>query len=50
VGAHAATDERGMKRYGEVVWSWRRGAGAKFAVKQLQMTVARKPITGESTL
>jgi hypothetical protein len=34
---------------GEVVWSWRPGAGAKFAeAKLLQMTVARKPVTGES--
>jgi hypothetical protein len=35
---------------GEVVWSWRPGAGAKFAeARLLQMTVARKPVTGEST-
>jgi hypothetical protein len=34
---------------GEVVWSWRPGAGAKFAeTKPLQMTVANKPVTGES--
>ena len=34
---------------GEVVWSWRPGAGAKFAeAKLLQMTVARKPVTVES--
>jgi hypothetical protein len=35
---------------GEVVWSWRPDAGAKFAeARLLQMTVARKPVTGEST-
>jgi hypothetical protein len=35
---------------GEVVWSWRPDAGVKFVrSKLLRMTVARKPVTGEST-
>ncbi len=35
---------------GEVVWSWRPGAGAKSCGSKIrQMTVARKPVTGEST-
>src|SRR2546430_3347155 len=34
--------------YGEVVWSWRRGAGVK--LRESATTVARKPFTGESSL
>jgi hypothetical protein len=34
---------------GEVVWSWRPGAGAKCAAKEPQTTGARKPIPGESS-
>jgi len=36
---------------GEVVWSWRPDAGVKFAMmlRITRMTVARKPVTGEST-
>ena len=35
---------------GEVVWSWRPGAGAKFrGINPDEVTVARKPVTGEST-
>jgi len=33
---------------GEVVWSWRPGAGAKFCESHRGVTVARKPVTGES--
>ena len=33
---------------GEVVWSWRPGAGAKFCESHRGATVARKPVTGES--
>jgi len=36
--------------YGEVVWSWRRGAGVKLAGSVPPTTVARKPFAGESTL
>ena len=35
--------------YGEVVWSWRRGAGAKLAGGVPPATVAKEPFTGEST-
>ena len=43
VDAKGATD-------GEVVWSWRPGAGAKFrGTGPDEVTVARKPVTGEST-
>jgi len=35
--------------YGEVVWSWRRGAGVKLREVFRVATVARKPFTGEST-
>jgi hypothetical protein len=34
---------------GEDVWSWHPDAGVKSAEAILPMTVARKPITGEST-
>ena len=35
---------------GEVVWSWRPGAGAKFrGTGPDEVTVARKPVTGESS-
>ena len=33
---------------GEVVWSSRPGAGAKFCESHRGVTVARKPVTGES--
>ena len=36
--------------YGEVVWSWRRGAGVKFHESHRGMTVAKDPFTGEITL
>jgi len=49
VDAAATVDETLADADGEVVWSWRPGAGAKFAGATLQMTVARKPVTGEST-
>jgi hypothetical protein len=32
---------------GQVVWSWRRGAGAKLAGGVPPMTVAKEPFTGE---
>ena len=35
--------------YGEVVWSWRRGAGVKLREVFRAATVARKPFTEEST-
>jgi hypothetical protein len=36
--------------YGEVVWSWRRGAGVKLLRVQPRVaTVAKEPFTGEST-
>jgi hypothetical protein len=45
----ACEDERKMIVDGEVVWSWRPDAGAKFAAATLlRLTVARKPVTGES--
>ena len=34
---------------GEVVWSWRRGAGAKFHGLSRGATVAKEPFTGESS-
>src|SRR5438874_2340139 len=37
-----APDEN-AKAYGEVVWSWRRDAGAKSAASMLPATVAKKP-------
>ena len=55
VDAKAATDERSSFADGEVVWSWRPGAGAKFREKQASqasfsgMTVAKEPVTGEIT-
>ena len=36
--------------YGEVVWFWRPDAGVKLAEDILLMTVATKPVTGESAL
>ena len=35
--------------YGEVVWSWRRDAGAKPVEQIPQVTVTTSPLTGEST-
>ena len=50
VDAEACEDERKMIADGEVVWSWRPGAGAKFRrISPTEVTVARKPVTGEST-
>jgi len=50
VDAEACEDERKMIADGEVVWSWRPGAGAKFrGTSPDEVTVARKPVTGEST-
>ncbi len=40
----------GTNAYGEVVWSRRLGAGVKSVGQVPPATVARKPITGESTL
>ena len=40
----------GTEADGEVVWSWRPGAGAKFRrVGPDEVTVATKPVTGESS-
>ena len=36
--------------YGEVVWSWRPDAGVKLGGVIREVTVARKPVTGESAL
>jgi hypothetical protein len=36
--------------YGEGVWSWRRGAGAKLAGGVPPMTEAKQPFSGEITL
>jgi len=36
--------------YGEVVWSWRPDAGVKLRGSIRAMTVARKPVTGESMI
>jgi hypothetical protein len=48
VDAEACEDERKMIADGEVVWSWRPGAGAKFRrISPTEVTVARKPVTGE---
>src|SRR2546421_2959171 len=41
-GVFFAPDEN-AKAYGEVVWSWRRDAGAKLAENIPPMTVANKP-------
>ena len=41
-GARERVDD-GTKAYGEVVWSWRRDAGAKLAENIPPMTVAKKP-------
>jgi hypothetical protein len=45
----SASDEN-AEAYGEVVWSWRRDAGAKSAENIPPATVAIKPLTGESAL
>jgi hypothetical protein len=42
-------DERKIIADGEVVWSWRPDAGAKFAGSIPRATVAKKPVTEEST-
>ena len=45
------TDERRSFTDGEVVWSWRPDAGAKFArmlSQSARTMVARKPVTRES--
>jgi hypothetical protein len=48
VDAEACEDERKLIADGEVVWSWRPGAGAKFrGISPDEVTVARKPVTGE---
>ena len=47
-GAFFAPDEN-AKAYGEVVWSWRRDAGAKLAGSVPPATVTTSPLTGEST-
>ena len=49
-GAFLAPDEN-AKAYGEVVWSWRRDAGAKFLRSKLLGDDGGKksPLTGEST-
>ena len=49
VDARPAKDERWLFADGEVVWSWRRGAGAKLCGSFREATVARKPFTEEST-
>ena len=46
-GTFSHLDEA-LSAYGEVVWSWRRDAGVKFASKSLRATVANSPFTGES--
>ncbi len=40
----------GTEAYGESVWFWRPDAGVKFCGKAREATVARKPVTEESTL
>jgi hypothetical protein len=48
-GVFFAPDEN-AKAYGEVVWSWRRDAGAKFLRSNSQGRRWQKsPLTGEST-
>jgi hypothetical protein len=46
-----ALSTRSVVADGEAVWSWRLDAGVKLAtmLRIALMTVARKPITGEST-
>jgi hypothetical protein len=45
----AREDERKLIADGEVVWSWRPGAGAKFVrSKLLRDDGGNKPVTGES--
>ena len=49
VDAEACEDERKVLADGEVVWSWRPGAGAKFVrSKLLRDDGGNKPVTGES--
>jgi len=36
--------------YGEVVWFWRPDAGVKLCGDIREVTVARKPVAGESAL
>jgi len=36
--------------YGEVVWSWRRGAGVKLRGEICAATEAKEPFSGESSL
>ena len=49
-GRGACEDERKAVADGEVVWSWRPGAGAKFCGRSIRrVTVAKEPVTGEST-
>ena len=43
------TPDENAKAYGEVVWSWRRDAGAKLAGSVPPATVTTSPLTGEST-
>jgi hypothetical protein len=43
------TPDENVKAYGEVVWSWRRDAGVKLAGSIPPATVAKEPLTGEST-
>ena len=40
----------GADAYGEDVWFWRPDAGVKFCGKARKVMVARKPVTGESTI
>ena len=42
-----APDEA-LSAYGEVVWSWRRDAGAKLCGVIRKVTVTTSPFTGES--
>ena len=47
--AGSALDEA-VSAYGEVVWSWRRDAGAKSAGAIPLATVTTSPLTGESAI
>ena len=42
--------DEALSAYGEVVWSWRRDAGAKSVGAIPLMTVTTSPLTGESAL
>jgi hypothetical protein len=48
-GRGSARDER-ADAYGKIVWSWRPDAGVKSCGNTREATVARKPVTGESTI